>query len=69
MHATATAHAATAVLPEERALAASLAALLAQTPGGPAAGRGATEADFGSLLWSFFDLYGRLFQCVPCLKP
>ena len=68
VHAAATAHATTAALPEERALAASLAAVLAQTSSGPAAHSGAAEPDLGALLWGFFDLYGRLFQCVPWLQ-
>lgn len=65
VHAAATAHASSAALPQERALAASLAALLAQTSGGRTAGGGAAVADLGLLLLGFFDLYGKLFQCVP----
>ena len=64
VHAAATAHAASAALPQERALAASLAALLAQTGGGPVAGGGVAVADLGLLLLGFFDLYGKRFQCV-----
>lgn len=65
MHATASVHAAGAALPDERSLAASLTALLAQTS--TAHSSMATDADLGSLLCAFFDLFGRNFSCAQIL--